>query len=56
MNIFFQGLVTDSNGYPIKDADVIVDGINQNVRTTERGEYWRLLVPGNYKIRVEAVG
>ncbi|KXJ79140.1 hypothetical protein RP20_CCG002230 [Aedes albopictus] len=51
-----RGLVTDSNGYPIQDADVIVDGIKQNIRTTKRGEYWRLLVPGNYKLRVEAVG
>ncbi|XP_055606268.1 carboxypeptidase D-like [Uranotaenia lowii] len=51
-----KGLVTDTNGLPIKDADIIVDGINQNIRTTPLGEYWRLLVPGNYKIRVEAVG
>lgn len=56
VHVGVRGLVTDSNGYPIKDADVIVDGINQNIRTTKRGEYWRLLVPGNYKIRVEAVG
>ncbi|XP_053693015.1 carboxypeptidase D [Sabethes cyaneus] len=56
VNVGVRGLVTDSSGFPIKDADVIVDGINQNIRTTERGEYWRLLVPGNYRIRVEAVG
>ncbi|EDS33488.1 silver [Culex quinquefasciatus] len=56
VHVGVKGLVTDSNGYPIKDADVIVDGISQNIRTTQRGEYWRLLVPGNYKIRVEAVG
>uniref|UniRef100_A0A182J566 Peptidase M14 domain-containing protein n=1 Tax=Anopheles atroparvus TaxID=41427 RepID=A0A182J566_ANOAO len=51
-----KGLVTDSAGYPIKDADVIVSGVDRNVRTTDRGEYWRLLVPGEYNIRVEAVG
>ncbi|XP_058454656.1 carboxypeptidase D [Malaya genurostris] len=56
VHVGVRGLVTDSSGLPIKDADLIVDGINQNIRTTERGEYWRLLVPGNYTIRVEAVG
>uniref|UniRef100_W4VRN2 Putative carboxypeptidase d n=1 Tax=Corethrella appendiculata TaxID=1370023 RepID=W4VRN2_9DIPT len=52
-----KGLVTDQNGYPIRDAEIFVDGIEEKpVRSTERGEYWRLLVPGNYKIKVEAIG
>ncbi|XP_053669829.1 carboxypeptidase D isoform X3 [Anopheles nili] len=56
VHVGVKGLVTDSAGYPIKDADVIVNGIDRNVRTGERGEYWRLLVPGQYNVRVEAVG
>ncbi|XP_035900560.1 carboxypeptidase D isoform X2 [Anopheles stephensi] len=56
VHVGVKGLVTDSAGYPIKDADVIVSGIDRNVRTSERGEYWRLLVPGQYNVRVEAVG
>uniref|UniRef100_A0A2M4B9D9 Putative carboxypeptidase d n=1 Tax=Anopheles marajoara TaxID=58244 RepID=A0A2M4B9D9_9DIPT len=56
VHVGVKGLVTDSAGYPIKDAEVIVNGINRNVLTSDRGEYWRLLVPGKYNIRVQAVG
>ncbi|XP_052867429.1 carboxypeptidase D [Anopheles cruzii] len=56
VHVGVKGLVTDSAGYAIKDADVIVSGIDRNMRTSDRGEYWRLLVPGKYNIRVEAVG
>ncbi|XP_040152516.1 carboxypeptidase D [Anopheles arabiensis] len=56
VHVGVKGLVTDSAGYPIKDADVIVSGIDRNMRTSERGEYWRLLTPGQYNVRVEAVG
>jgi len=49
-----KGLVTDASGEPVLDADVVVEGINHNVTTSNRGEYWRLLLPGNYRLRASA--
>ena len=40
----------------ILKLQVFVGGINYQVSTTKRGEYWRLLAPGKYTIRVEAEG
>jgi hypothetical protein len=34
----------------------MVHGIERNVTTTDRGEYWRLLVPGNYNVTAFADG
>lgn len=52
-----KGLVTDLNKYPIVDADVFVENLEKKpVRTTERGEYWRLLLPGTYEVYVVAFG
>lgn len=52
-----KGLVKDLNGYPIRDANIYVQGIEEKpVRTTERGEFWRLLLPGTYYIRAVAFG
>lgn len=52
-----KGLVKDVNGYPIKNAEIVVEHLEQKpVRTTERGEYWRLLVPGQrYLISARAL-
>lgn len=50
-----KGIVTDSNRYPLEDIEIIVDGLERKpVRTTARGEFWRLLLPGQY--RVQAIG
>ena len=35
---------------------MFVRGINYQVSTTKRGEYWRLLAPGKYVVHVEAPG
>lgn len=51
-----KGQVTDSLGQPISEADVIVEGIHHNITTSSKGEYWRLLIPGSYSIRVAANG
>ncbi|XP_055857349.1 carboxypeptidase D [Episyrphus balteatus] len=52
-----KGLVKDINGYPINDAKIVVQGIEDKmIRTTKRGEYWRLLTPGTYKIQAVAFG
>ncbi|OAD62352.1 Carboxypeptidase D [Eufriesea mexicana] len=41
-HIGVKGLVRDINGQPIEAATIVVHGINHNVSTTHRGEYWRL--------------
>jgi len=50
-----KGLVKDEAGDPVLGAVVEVHGINHNVTTTEKGEYWRLLTPGTYTLTVHAV-
>lgn len=49
-----RGVVTDQNGNAVEGAQVRVEGVGKHVTTTSRGEYWRVLLPGRYKIR--AVG
>lgn len=52
-----KGLVLDVNGYPIHGAEVFVEHLEQKpMRTTPRGEFWRLLVPGTYNVYVMAFG
>jgi len=51
-----KGVVTDGSGNPIKDAVISINEINHKVRTTERGEYWRLLPEGEYTMMVSAQG
>lgn len=52
-----RGLVKDSNGYPIRDAEIEVQGVEDKpIKTTERGEFWRLLTPGTYNIRAVSFG
>ena len=51
-----SGLVTDINGQPVQDANVVVAGINKNITTSDRGEYWRLLLPGTYTVYAAAWG
>jgi carboxypeptidase D len=49
-----HGIVKDSNGDPVADAKVIVEKNGKIIKSTKSGEYWKLLMPGNYKIK--AVG
>ena len=42
--------IKDSNGQPVEGAMVEVQGIDKHVKTTERGEYWRLL---NHRTRTD---
>ena len=39
------------NKISISDATVHVKGIKHTVKTTTSGEYWKLLMPGTYKVR-----
>ena len=57
VHIGIKGLVNHlENGEglePAKNALVIVEGIKKNIKTSDRGEYWRLLLPGLYNIYAE---
>ena len=51
-----RGIVRDAGGEPVANANIEVAsmtmftlaGIEKNVTTSFRGEYWRLLAPGKY--------
>lgn len=51
-----KGLVTNERDEAVLDADVVVVGIDHNVTTSNRGEYWRLLLPGTYEMYATAYG
>lgn len=56
-HIGVKGLVKDASGYPIHDATIVVSGLEEKpIRTTKRGEYWRLLTPGIYNVQASAFG
>lgn len=56
-HIGIKGLVQDASGYPIADANVYVAGLEDKpIRTSKRGEYWRLLTPGLYSVHAAAFG
>ena len=50
VHIGVKGHVFKSDGTPVQNAYVVVMGNDKVVKTTERGEYWRLLLPGSYTI------
>ena len=49
-HIGIKGIVTDRRGERFSGAEIIVVGNKKNIVSTNRGEYWRLLIPGDYKI------
>ena len=51
-----KGFVMDSSGKPISKATIQVAGIQHNVHSLAYGDYFRLLLPGNYDITVSALG
>lgn len=51
-----KGMVMNDAAEPVPNAVVIIDGNEHHMTTTPRGEYWRLLLPGTYKISVKANG
>ncbi len=44
-----KGLVADQDRRPIQGAEIVVEGEGKRIRTTDQGEYWRLLSPGTYR-------
>ena len=51
-----HGFVKDQHGTPIVDAVIHVKGIKHNVTTARYGDFWRLLVPGDYQVYACAKG
>lgn len=49
-------VVNSATASPIYQAVIEVASINHTVTTTKLGQYWRLLAPGNYKVRAKAFG
>ena len=49
-----KGIIRSQSGVPIAGAEVTVDDRIHPVRSTARGEYWRILLPGTYTLKVRA--
>ena len=55
-NTGVHGFVTDVNNNVIPDASISVAGNDKVMKTAKDGDYWRVLVPGDYTITVRATG
>lgn len=51
-----RGIVRDLHGKGVSGATVEIEGIEKAVKSTARGEYWRILSPGIYRIRASKAG
>lgn len=51
-----HGFVMDENGNPVEKASLKVKGRDVGFQTTKYGEFWRILLPGLYKLEVYADG
>lgn len=51
-----KGKIVDKNNNGINGAVIVISGINHNVKSIKNGDYWRLLLPGTYKVTVSADG
>ncbi|XP_058127239.1 carboxypeptidase M-like isoform X1 [Anopheles coustani] len=51
-----QGFVVDPTGNPVERAQLKIKGRDIGFTTTKYGEFWRVLLPGVYKLEVYADG
>lgn len=55
--ISVEGFVKDvDTGEGLEGISVSVEELNYNVTTSRLGEYWRLLMPGNYTLIAKGYG
>ena len=46
----------DSQGKPLPDAQIQVVGYHGKASSASAGDYWRMLLPGKYSVKVTAEG
>jgi hypothetical protein len=51
-----HGFVMDENGNPVEKASLKVKARDVGFQTTKYGEFWRVLLPGVYKLEVTTIG
>lgn len=51
-----QGFVMDASGAPIERAALKIKGRDVGFQSTRYGEFWRILLPGVYKLEVYCDG
>lgn len=51
-----KGFVRDTNNNPVNRARIDVLGRNHPIHSAVDGDYWRLLIPGTYEIKVSKDG
>ncbi|XP_075676964.1 carboxypeptidase D-like isoform X2 [Dermatophagoides pteronyssinus] len=51
-----RGLITDQHGQPVANVQLKIKGRDIPFKSTKRGEFWRILLPGNYQLQAKAIG
>ncbi|XP_031560239.1 carboxypeptidase D-like [Actinia tenebrosa] len=51
-----KGFVKGEKGQPLSGASIDVEGLGHPVRSAKGGDYWRLLLPGDYFVQVKHPG
>ena len=49
-----RGFVYDGHGRPLENVAMKVKGRDAPFQTTKHGEFWRILLPGYYRLEVGA--
>ena len=50
-----RGFVFDGNGRPLENVAMKIKGRDAPFQTTKHGEFWRILLPGYYRIEVSSL-
>lgn len=51
-----RGIIRDKSTHqPIRTTGLKIEGRDSYFRTSSRGEFWRILLPGTYKLLVRSI-